>query len=192
MGGYGPPKTPKKCARCGELFMRKSGNGLYCPTCRKVKLREWENESIARNRDRYRAKNRRTAAKLRNKQKLMVINRYSRGMNACICCGEKEPRFLALDHINNDGSEERRRLSWLGSAFYYGWLSIIFHPDIKSCVTTAIRPRPNTGCAFTMCQRPCPQLIDMGETQNSFGFAPPPRSRNCVTCGQSYKPGSGY
>jgi uncharacterized Zn finger protein (UPF0148 family) len=122
MGGYGPPKTPKKCGRCGELFMRKSGNGLYCPACRKVKLREWENESHARNRDHYRAKNRGAATKLRNKQKLMVINRYSGGMNACICCGEREPRFLALDHINNNGSEERRRLtSWLGSAFYY-WL----------------------------------------------------------------------
>jgi len=32
----------------------------------------------------------------------------------------------------------------------------------------------------------------MGETRNSFGFAPPRKSRNCVTCGQSYKPGSAH
>src|SRR5437762_6878683 len=69
---------------------------------------------------------------------------------------------------------------------------MIFHPGTKSCVTTAIRPRPNTGCVFTICQRPGSQLIDMGETRNSFGFAPPRKSRNCVTCGQSYKPGSAH
>jgi hypothetical protein len=58
----------------------------------------------------------------RTKQKRMVIDHYSGGTNACMCCGETEPKFLALDHINNDGSEERGRLgSWLGSAFYY-WL----------------------------------------------------------------------
>jgi hypothetical protein len=104
------------------LFMRKSGHGLYCPPCRKAKLREWGNASIARNRDHYRAKNRGAATKLRNKQKLLVIGHYSNGTNACICCGEAEIEFLSLDHINNDGGAERRRLkSWPGSAFYY-WL----------------------------------------------------------------------
>lgn len=28
---------------------------------------------------------------------------------ACACCGEKNPKFLALDHTNGDGSEERRK-----------------------------------------------------------------------------------
>ena len=27
----------------------------------------------------------------------------------CCCCGETEPIFMQLDHINNDGSIERRR-----------------------------------------------------------------------------------
>jgi hypothetical protein len=26
----------------------------------------------------------------------------------CACCGEREDRFLSLDHINNNGNEERR------------------------------------------------------------------------------------
>jgi hypothetical protein len=27
----------------------------------------------------------------------------------CACCGETEYKFLALDHVNNDGAEERRK-----------------------------------------------------------------------------------
>lgn len=64
------------------------------------------NESIARNRDHYRSKNRREATKLRRKQKLAVIRHYSSGSYACICCGEKELAFLTLDHITEAKSEE--------------------------------------------------------------------------------------
>lgn len=28
---------------------------------------------------------------------------------ACVCCGEREPTFLQLDHIHNDGHLDRRR-----------------------------------------------------------------------------------
>lgn len=28
----------------------------------------------------------------------------------CNCCGEKDPRFLTLDHVNNDGNEHRKLL----------------------------------------------------------------------------------
>ena len=30
---------------------------------------------------------------------------------ACICCGEKDIRFLTLDHVNEDGANDRRRRS---------------------------------------------------------------------------------
>src|SRR5438552_4608917 len=121
MGGYGPPKTPKKCERCGGLFMRKSGNGIYCPPCRKVKLRLWMNESIARNREHYRAKNRREATKLRRKWKVSVMQHYSEGDPSCVCCGESKLEFLNIDHINNNGNDERKTIKLLGTAFY-GWL----------------------------------------------------------------------
>ena len=77
MGGYAPPKNPRNCDLCGKLFQRKSGNGKYCVSCRHVKLRQWMNESISRNRDHYRAKNRREALKLRRKLRLAVIGHYS-------------------------------------------------------------------------------------------------------------------
>ena len=28
----------------------------------------------------------------------------------CVCCGETEAAFLTIDHIHNDGAEERRRI----------------------------------------------------------------------------------
>ena len=34
-----------------------------------------------------------------------VLDRYGR---ECACCGEKEPGFLTIDHINNDGWKERK------------------------------------------------------------------------------------
>lgn len=36
----------------------------------------------------------------------------------CKCCGEDEPRFLALDHINNDGREHRKRCKGSGVSLY--------------------------------------------------------------------------
>jgi hypothetical protein len=122
LGGYGPPRKPKICERCGQSFMRKSGNGKYCPPCREEKLRQWENESHHRNPEHYRAKNRRAAVKLRTKFKQMVVVYYSNGKGACVCCGETQLEFLSIDHINNDGREDRQQhKSWVGSQFYY-WL----------------------------------------------------------------------
>lgn len=39
-----------------------------------------------------------------------ALNAYSNGDPKCACCGERELDFLALDHINNDGAEHRRRV----------------------------------------------------------------------------------
>lgn len=39
--------------------------------------------------------------------KAAVIEAYG---GCCACCGETEPDFLCLDHVNGDGAEERIRL----------------------------------------------------------------------------------
>ena len=52
--------------------------------------------------------------KLRNE----LIEYYSEGKNCCACCGEKEPMFLSLDHINNDGYTHRQETNSYGSQFY--------------------------------------------------------------------------
>lgn len=50
-----------------------------------------------------------------------VFNAY--GGYVCRCCGEMEPKFLSIDHINNDGAEMRKsgKHSRGGVAFYQ-WL----------------------------------------------------------------------
>ena len=44
----------------------------------------------------------------RQKLKDQVFNHYGR---RCACCGETEPLFLTLGHINGDGAEHRRRIN---------------------------------------------------------------------------------
>lgn len=39
----------------------------------------------------------------------------------CTCCGETDPCFLAVDHINNDGAMHRRQIG-RGSMQIYRWL----------------------------------------------------------------------
>lgn len=42
------------------------------------------------------------------KIKDLVFKKY--GGWVCACCGEAEPKFLVLDHVNNDGNEFRKKL----------------------------------------------------------------------------------
>lgn len=48
----------------------------------------------------------------------------------CSCCGEDNPLFLTLDHINNDAPEERRRYRKSGrSSLTYGQLRKLGYPS---------------------------------------------------------------
>lgn len=40
-----------------------------------------------------------------------VIEHYSKGKNCCARCGIGDMRVLDLDHINNDGAEQRKKVS---------------------------------------------------------------------------------
>lgn len=44
------------------------------------------------------------------------------GGKACNCCGEAEPRFLSIDHINGGGSTHRKSLGNTGGKDFYTWL----------------------------------------------------------------------
>lgn len=39
----------------------------------------------------------------------------------CACCGESNPIFLSIDHINNDGADHRREIGG-GGPIIYRWL----------------------------------------------------------------------
>lgn len=59
----------------------------------------------------YRSRNREYVneyiRKHKHRQKEIVFNHYG---NSCACCGEKEEKFLTIDHINNDGNIHRKTI----------------------------------------------------------------------------------
>lgn len=61
-------------------------------------------------------KSRRRGASLRE----AVFSHYGK---ACACCGENEPMFLSIDHVDNNGSEMRRNgVHGHGGSHFYYWL----------------------------------------------------------------------
>ena len=81
------------------------------PELAKLRAREWyeENREYSNERERIRGKAIKDA----------VYAQY--GGYVCACCGESNPLFLSLDHINNDGAEHRRVNDVGGKKLYY-WL----------------------------------------------------------------------
>ncbi len=75
-------------------------------TERLAKGKKWQTE----NRERANA----IARKHNQKVKAEAIKEYG---GRCACCGETEPKFLSVDHIYNDGAQERRETSKGGRGY---------------------------------------------------------------------------
>ena len=69
--------------------------------------------------------------KCRERARLSAIEYYRRvraemfaryGGQVCACCGTTEPVFLNIDHMHNNGAEERRRIGLEGGRTFYAWL----------------------------------------------------------------------
>lgn len=129
----------KTCNKCLNVlleseFYRESANkdGLksICKKCKNIQGKEWyknnREEQIRRSRE-YRENNSilitERQINRRKKLKERVFKEY--GGAICRCCGEDNLYFLTIDHINNDGAEERKKLfgkSTTGLNFYE-WLT---------------------------------------------------------------------
>jgi len=51
----------------------------------------------------------------------IVLTHYGRGKVECVCCGEKQFDFLTLDHVNNDGYQDKRYKNY-DRRHYYKYL----------------------------------------------------------------------
>jgi len=71
--------------------------------------REYQRNRLKNNPE-YHRKFLETQKKFRIKQRLQIINHYSKGTMKCACCGENNINFLTIDHINNDGNIQRKSL----------------------------------------------------------------------------------
>lgn len=91
------------CTLCGK---RKSRGKHYCPKCGK---RQMDNQ-----REKVRA------------LRLEALRVYGGNPPSCKCCGEKETRFLSIDHVNNDGCRHRKRYG--GLTGLWSWLRARDYP----------------------------------------------------------------
>lgn len=64
----------------------------------------------------------------RQKKRLRVLIAYSGDPPHCVCCGEKELAFLALDHINGGGHEHRKGI---GRSIYDWAIDNDFPPGLR-------------------------------------------------------------
>lgn len=122
------PPVKGQCEKCGEekdlAMYRKEQGGKryfrpYCVQCWTASRREYQKAYTKRNAgkltryhaDKYartRDVQRMSRKRYYEKWKKIVFDRYG---NECSCCGEAEPKFLTIDHVNDDGAEHRKEVS---------------------------------------------------------------------------------
>lgn len=61
--------------------------------------------------------------------KLEVLIHYGGNPPKCACCGEDHIIFLSIDHIHNDGAEQRKKIGIKGGNMFYRWLKQNHFPE---------------------------------------------------------------
>ena len=89
-----------------------------CKECSRIAARKWNKKHRVRCNINRRAWS--------TKLKLEVLKAYG---NKCECCGEDEPLFLAIDHINGGGRQERLSMKRESSKSFYIYLRQENYPD---------------------------------------------------------------
>jgi hypothetical protein len=105
------------CTKCGKtkpleefrkLKSARNGRMQPCRACENIRKRATY--------PRYQKNNNERAKKENKKIRLTILTAYG---NKCACCGESEPKFLALDHIHNDGAKHRKELGGTNRVYYW-------------------------------------------------------------------------
>jgi len=121
-------KTCTKCSQTKPLdeFRRdvstKSGYKQPCQECNKKQSVIWQKEKYQKSPE-YKLKRIINSAKQTPKRRKdlrqQILSVYG---GKCVCCGETQPAFLAVDHIFNDGALHRRELQMKSGSEFYIWL----------------------------------------------------------------------
>jgi hypothetical protein len=98
------------------------------PEKQKQAQRDWYKRNRASHRTKgdanYQAKKAERAQKAkerRAKRRMLVLEHYGGDPPKCACCGEDEPRFLALDHIEGNGNSHRKSIG-SGGDVVWRWI----------------------------------------------------------------------
>lgn len=108
----------KKCTKCGTILNAENCNAYdierskyICLMC----LQEKNQNLYMLNRDNIRKRQQ----KYEQKNKIKIIQKYG---EKCVCCGESRYEFLTIDHIKNNGAEERKTTKQGTGGKLYRWL----------------------------------------------------------------------
>ncbi len=88
------------CTKCGKN--KPPHNKKICLACRD-KYFDWLNDKGLEYQTRIKKKN----LQQRSDRKYRVIHHYG---GKCLCCDETDIRFLTIDHVDENGSEHRKRI----------------------------------------------------------------------------------
>lgn len=130
--------TSKKCSRCklvisiADFFKdKRAKDGLQssCKVCTMKSVRESNKKAYIKNPRKFIDQTRKWESvnpektqvmkkKTRWKMKMDTLKAYGGENPCCKCCGEKEPLFLAIDHIHGGGTQDRE-INGTGYNFYY-------------------------------------------------------------------------
>jgi len=114
-----PRKGYFSCRLC-----RQEKNRIYGALPKKKEYRKKNKEHIKKKNKEYYFLNREKALLLAKayqlKTKLEVLSHYSDGTPTCKHCGEKNIKFLCLDHVEGGGKEHKRQIGGSGG-FVYLW-----------------------------------------------------------------------
>ena len=95
----------------GRDRKRNNGRFLWCLACARAYGREQYHKHAVDYRERKR--------RYHKAVKTAVFTAYG---NVCACCGETEPLFLDIDHMDNDGAEHRKKHKLSTGTQFYMWL----------------------------------------------------------------------
>ncbi len=107
-------------ALAGEnLYVQPSNGQRACRACRRVNRTAYNarpevQEASALRRNAW-----------RRRLRSQALEAYGR---ECACCRESIEVFLAIDHIQGGGQDQRRREGWVGSSPFYRWLEVHGYP----------------------------------------------------------------
>jgi hypothetical protein len=119
----------KYCSkRCRQAHYRQTHREQIRKYARNYGRNYYKTHTLERNqqfRDYYRKNSEKVKSlvkKHRIKLKLEVLTHYGGDPPKCVCCGETILDFLSIDHINDDGANQRRKINCSSGNQFYLWL----------------------------------------------------------------------
>jgi len=122
----------KTCKICGFEGNEEKFHGRVCMPCKSGIQSRKGTESSRKAMDWQRAnpeRRREISLKYYYRIRNTVFDHYGW---VCKCCGETEPYFLSIDHVNGHGNEHRRELTKRSAgsgAAFYRWITDNGYPD---------------------------------------------------------------